>query len=122
MKTRHLLTVASLAASLACGEGGSLSPGASSGGGESGEVEIAGDPDRNAYFGDLHVHTNYSFDAFLMGTRRNPDEAYEFAKGGAIEHASGFIMQMKKPLDFQAVADHAFYLGMMPALADESGP
>ena len=109
MNTRHLLTVASLATLLACGEGESLSPGASSGDGESREVgEIAANPNRNPYFGDVHVHTAYSFDAFLFGTRRNPDDAYEFAKGGAIEHASGFVMQMKKPLDFQAVADHAF--------------
>ena len=79
---------------------------------------IAVNPNRNAYFGDLHVHTMLSFDAFLFGTRRTPDDAYLFAKGGAIEHASGFRMQMKKPLDFLAVTDHAFYLGMMPALAD----
>ncbi len=58
----------------------------------------------------------------MFGTRRTPDEAYEFAKGAAIEHVSGFKMQMKKPLDFLAVSDHAFYLGMMRALADESGP
>jgi hypothetical protein len=74
---------------------------------------ILANPLKNAYFGDTHIHTVLSFDAFLMGTRRTPDDAYEFAKGAAIEHASGFRMQMKKPLDFLAVSDHAFYLGMM---------
>lgn len=79
-------------------------------------------PNKEAFFGDLHVHTNLSFDAFLFGTRRTPEDAYVFAKGGAIEHATGFVMQMKKPLDFQGVSDHAFYLGMMRALSDESSP
>ncbi len=83
--------------------------------------EIAVNADREAYFGDLHVHTRFSFDAYLFGTRRNPDDAYVFAKGGAIEHASGFEMKMKKPLDFQAVTDHAFYLGMMPAIGEVGG-
>jgi len=76
---------------------------------------------RNAYFGDTHVHTILSFDAYLMGTRGTPDDAYEFAKGAAIEHASGFMMQMKKPLDFLMVSDHAFYLGMMREIADGRG-
>lgn len=85
-------------------------------------TEIVANPNRNAYFGDTHIHTVLSFDAYLMGTRRTPDEAYEFAKGGAIEHATGLVMQMKKPLDFLAVSDHAFYLGMMRELANPAGP
>ncbi len=80
---------------------------------------ITANPLRNAYFGDTHIHTVLSFDAYLMGTRRTPNDAYEFAKGAAIEHASGFQMQMKKPLDFLAVSDHGFYLGMMRELANE---
>ena len=83
-------------------------------------VAIESNPNRNPYFGDLHVHTTYSFDAFLFGTRATPDDAYAFAKGGALAHADGFEMQMKKPLDFQAVTDHATYLGMMPEMFDET--
>jgi len=81
--------------------------------------EIASNPLRNAYFGDTHIHTVLSFDAYLMGTRRTPDEAYAFAKGEAIQHAAGRMMQLHAPLDFLAVSDHAFYLGMMRELADE---
>jgi Protein of unknown function (DUF3604) len=81
-------------------------------------ASVPANPLRDAYFGDLHVHTQYSFDAFLFGTRRTPDDAYEFAKGAAIEHVSGFQMQMKKPLDFLAVADHGFLLGMMNTIAE----
>ena len=87
-----------------------------------GERAIESNPLRNAYFGDTHVHTVLSVDAYLMGTRRTPDDAYEFAKGAGIEHASGFVMQMKKPLDFLAVSDHGFYLGMMRELDDENSP
>jgi hypothetical protein len=79
---------------------------------------VPGNPLKDVYFGDTHIHTILSFDAYLMGTRNTPDDAYEFAKGAAIPHASGFMMQMKKPLDFLAVSDHAFYLGMMREIAD----
>ncbi|HJL54250.1 MAG TPA: DUF3604 domain-containing protein, partial [Arenicellales bacterium] len=73
---------------------------------------------KKAYFGDLHVHTRYSFDAFLFGTRTSPDDAYRFAKGEAIEHSGGFDLQLDRPLDFYSVTDHAFYLGMWSAMDD----
>ena len=77
-------------------------------------------PSRNAYFGDLHVHTRYSFDAFLFGTVATPDEAYRFAQGERLAHPSGFDMQLPQPLDFYAVTDHAMFLGMLPAMSDPS--
>lgn len=74
--------------------------------------------ERNAYFGDLHVHTMYSFDAFIFGTTASPDDAYNFAKGGTITHPAGFDMQLDLPLDFYAVSDHAFYLGVLREMAN----
>ena len=43
--------------------------------------------EREAYFGDIHVHTSYSFDAFSFATRSTPDDAYRFAAGEAIRHS-----------------------------------
>jgi hypothetical protein len=82
------------------------------------QPDAQANPERNAYFGDLHVHTRFSFDAFVFGTRTSPDDAYRFAKGEAIPHPAGFKMQLRAPLDFQAVTDHAAYLGMLPEMAD----
>ena len=59
-----------------------------------GSAAKAEEADRRALFGDLHVHTRYSFDAFIFGTRTTPDDAYEFAKGRAIEHPGGFELQL----------------------------
>ena len=75
------------------------------------EASPSANPLRHAYFGDLHVHTRYSLDAFAFGTRVDPDAAHEFAKGNAITHPAGFDMQLDRPLDFLAVTDHAEYLG-----------
>ena len=77
--------------------------------------------EKRALFGDLHVHTMYSFDAFVMGTLASPDAAYEFAKGGVLTHPGGFDMQLDVPLDFYAVTDHAFYLGALRSMTIEGG-
>jgi len=39
----------------------------------------AANPERNAYFGDVHVHTGWSFDAFTNGSRATPTDAYGWA-------------------------------------------
>ena len=85
--------------------------------------DTVSNPTRNAYFGDLHVHTQNSFDAFVFGVRRSPDDAYRFAKGQAIPNDGGGQVQLADgPLDFYAVTDHGEYLGIIPAMADPTHP
>ncbi len=83
-------------------------------------AEAAANPDRNAFFGDLHVHTTYSFDAYAFGTLATPYDAYRFARGEAIKHPAGFNMQLDEPLDFYGVTDHAMFMGVAPVAADTS--
>ena len=79
-------------------------------------------PYRNAYFGDLHVHTTYSFDAFAFGTVATPADAYRYALGETIRHPGGFDVQLRQPLDFYAVTDHAMFLGAARSAADTTTP
>ena len=76
--------------------------------------------DRNPYYGDLHVHTKYSFDAYVFGVTASPDDAYRYAKGAAVKHPLGYEMKLREPLDFYSVTDHGFYMGMIQAYADTS--
>jgi hypothetical protein len=77
----------------------------------------AANPLRDVYFGDLHLHTRNSFDAYVFNVRANPDDAYAYAKGQTIKHAMGFDLRLTHaPLDFLAVTDHAEYLGVVQAI------
>ena len=84
------------------------------------DIKPAPNKDRNAYYGDLHVHTKYSFDAYVFGVTASPDDAYRYAKGEGIKHPLGYEMKLREPLDFYSVTDHGFYMGMIQAYADTS--
>ena len=74
--------------------------------------------ERNPYYGDLHVHTAYSFDGYAFGTLASPYDAYRFAKGEAIKNPGGYDMQLTEPMDFYAVTDHGMFLGLAKAAAE----
>ena len=113
-------TVALLATLTACGDTHDSTTQETTSTGEVPSPPPPPNPLRNAYFGDLHIHTNYSYDAFLNGTRNTPDDAYRYAKGEALAHPAGFDIELDSPLDFFAVTDHASFLGMLRASQDPS--
>ncbi|HVY89687.1 MAG TPA: DUF3604 domain-containing protein, partial [Hyphomonadaceae bacterium] len=85
--------------------------------------------DRRAFFGELHLHTTMSFDAWTFGTKVTPDMAYKFARGETVM-VPGVQVQQEQgmdgksdvpakrawPLDFAAVTDHSEYLGAVAQL------
>ena len=77
---------------------------------------------KNVYFGDTHLHTYYSFDAFLNNNFSiGPDAAYRWAKGQPVIHPFNRTrVQINTPLDFLVVADHAEMLGVMKSISDDT--
>jgi hypothetical protein len=64
--------------------------------------------ERHVYWGDLHVHTAFSLDAYAFGTRHDPGDAFAFAQGQELLLADGVTrIALTRPLDFAAVTDHA---------------
>ncbi len=85
----------------------------------------APNPLRNAYFGAVHIHTGYSFDAYTNGTLTTPTDAYKWAQGEPIpasQLAPGQTIRIVTPLDFYAVADHAEFMGVFRKMEDPSSP
>jgi Protein of unknown function (DUF3604) len=69
-------------------------------------------PLREAYFGETHVHTSWSFDAYIFGNHvTGPAEAYDYAKGKPIKHPMGYDIKITTPLDWMGVTDHSEYVG-----------
>ena len=70
-------------------------------------------PDRDAYFGDEHIHTSWSVDAWLMGNRlTGPDDALKYAQGRTIKHPLGYDITIDTPMDWMGVTDHSEYVGV----------
>ncbi len=81
---------------------------------------------RRPFFGDLHVHTTFSFDAYINGNHLNdPTAAYEFARGMSKLVPAGDdtrSIQLRRPLDFTAVTDHSEYFGETRICLTEGAP
>lgn len=80
---------------------------------------------RRPMFGDLHVHTSYSFDSYVSSQRNDPWAAYRYAKGEAImlpdaDSRQVVRAQLQRPLDFTAVTDHAEFLGPINLCTQDS--
>ena len=81
----------------------------------------APNPLRDAYFGETHVHTSWSLDAFSIGnTITTPADAYKYFKGEPIKHPMGFEVKIDTPLDWAGVTDHSEYAGVVQ-MANEPG-
>ena len=73
---------------------------------------------KQVYWGDLHVHTGYSLDAWGYGTHATPADAYAFAKGAPIVLPDGTRVALDRPLDFMAVTDHAEWFNLLYMCTD----
>ena len=77
---------------------------------------------RNPYFGQTHLHTGWSFDEAIYDVRLGPDNSYRHARGEKVMHPAGYEVQLKVPLDFHVVSDHAEYLGVLVRMYDPDDP
>ena len=94
-------------------------------GSETAPQSAAGIPNplRNAYFGDLHVHTSWSLDAYTFGHPMNndPSVAYRYGRGDPITGPDGNVReQLRVPLDFMAATDHDNFLGEVQLCQDQA--
>jgi hypothetical protein len=77
--------------------------------------------ERNVYFGEQHLHTSWSFDAFAFGdTLTGPEEFYQYARGEPTLHPGGYEVQITKPLDWGASTEHS--VGMVQEAMDPTSP
>jgi hypothetical protein len=82
--------------------------------GEPGRSAVGKNPLKNVYFGEQHMHTQNSFDAFTVGVSMTWEQAYDFALGKEIElSTTGEKMKRTTPYDFVAITDHSEYYGVL---------
>ena len=76
--------------------------------------------EKQVFWGDLHVHSAYSLDAWGYGTIATPAEAYAFARGHPLKLSEKTVVKLHRPLDFMAVTDHAEWLDLLYICTDPS--
>ncbi|WP_369026781.1 DUF3604 domain-containing protein [Qipengyuania sp. RANM35] len=80
-------------------------------------IKLAEFPDR-PYWGDTHLHTDISVDAFGFGVRLGPEDALKFARGEEVTATTGMKAQLARPLDFLVISDHSDAMGATRRLYD----
>jgi hypothetical protein len=91
--------------------------------GEPGRESGKPNPLKNVYFGEQHMHTRNSFDAFTAGVTQTWEQAYRFGRGEEVTlNTTGQKMKRRTPYDFVAITDHAEYYGVLRTLVDPKNP
>lgn len=88
------------------------------------DKKTAPDPaKRQVFFGEQHLHSAWSADAFAAGSRQHPKDAYRWARGEEITlSTTGEKIKKSTPYDFVALTDHAEYLGVFPSFSIPNNP
>jgi hypothetical protein len=91
--------------------------------GEPGRGSKKANPLKNVYFGEQHLHSENSPDAFATGSRQKRKDAFRYGRGDEVTlSTNGEKIKRKTPYDFVALTDHAEYFGVMPHLIDPKSP
>lgn len=93
--------------------------------GEPGRSSGKANPLKNVYFGEQHLHTSNSPDAFAAGSRQSWDDTFRYGRGEEVTlHTITTNNKIKRgtPYDFMAITDHAEYFGVMPRMIDTNDP
>jgi hypothetical protein len=85
------------------------------------DKEVTSGPATKLLWGDTHLHTSNSIDAFGFGVKLGPEEALRFARGEEVVSTWGLKAKLERPLDFLVIADHSGGLGATKALYDAPG-
>ncbi len=123
MKRKTIIAASSIAVSLLCSILVVSGAWATDPVGEPGRSSGKKNPLKNVYFGEQHLHSYWSADAFATGSRQKPEDAYRWAMGETITlTTTKEKIKKSTPYDFVALTDHAEYLGVFPSFSDPKNP
>jgi hypothetical protein len=71
-------------------------------------------------FGDMHIHSNLSPDAGLLGTSLSAEDVYRAARGETVLSNTGQPFRLVRPLDFLVLTDHAEMMGLATMIRESS--